>query len=488
MPAMISIDFGNSYSKVGIRRDGNSPTDLLKDDSLDLDEANICVPTLAARIERNGRDNWVFGNDVMRYSENTEGLTVYRNWKPQFFNGETDGALHQAVGSSGLVDGGAAAAPSQLTDSVWRDLKSRLNLSDESRRAIADVIDLETSQPEVQPEVTELDIKEVALGFFSWLNGFVDPVCRKRGLGGVKDIPVRISLPSFGSVTKAELLLEEVLVESGWKLADRLPTISEPLANAVGNFTEGFNATWIPNRREMPNYGKMFNQTGLLKVMREAVLHGGPKVSWTLVADLGGYTADFAMVCLNLEDIDGALEGECDGKPRTATISQPIGVTDLDARVVNALDESKQKAFEKLERDPHQRRLERFHRDVYSTNLSRPFHLRDVRFGDGEERDLIADCIDRFAHEIADYAEEFLEVHQYDQIDDLILTGGGCMIPAVRKALCDRLARYGVRKTHMYVAPAASVSGNYHRLDARLVRGATALGGASVYFDFAESD
>jgi hypothetical protein len=61
----------------------------------------------------------------------------------------------------------------------------------------------------------------------------------------------------------------------------------------------------------------------------------------------------------------------------------------------------------------------------------------------------------------------------------------GSMIPAVRDALCGRLRACGVRKTHTYFEPSASLTRDHHRLDQRLLRGATALGGASVYFDYA---
>ena len=70
----------------------------------------------------------------------------------------------------------------------------------------------------------------------------------------------------------------------------------------------------------MPHYGVMFENTGLLQVIRQAILADGPKVSWVMIADLGGYTLDFAMVALDLEDIDSRFVGKVGELPRIATI------------------------------------------------------------------------------------------------------------------------------------------------------------------------
>ena len=201
------------------------------------------------------------------------------------------------------------------------------------------------SLPKREPtsEETDLDIKFIGLGFFRWLKGFVDPVCKKLRLGPLEEIPVRVTLPSFGSASKSELLLRDILEEAGWRIDTKMPTLPEPLANAIGTFTEGLNATHKPKGafQIMPHYGLMFEKTGLLQVIREAILADGPKVSWVMIADLGGYTLDFAMVGLNLEDIDSRFEGMVDGYPRTATHSEPIGVTTLDRRVGELLSPQK---------------------------------------------------------------------------------------------------------------------------------------------------
>ncbi|HJT78351.1 MAG TPA: hypothetical protein VJ739_14200 [Gemmataceae bacterium] len=481
---MISIDFGNSYTKVGIRPAADRPSQILTDASLSLDELNMCVPTLAARLRRSGRESWYFGNDVMQ-QEQDPGLTVYRNWKPLFFRGvETRLPRGREPAPAPVAAGGAGG----LTNQQWEALQKQLGLPDEVRDAI-DAAMRSRQKPSAgaagKTEETDLDMKQVGLGFFRWLGEFVGPVCRKLGLGSLAEVPVRISLPSFGSATKAELLLREMLEEAGWRPDERAPALAEPLANAIGTFTEGVNATHRPgNCGLMPHYGKMFEHTGLLRAMREALLHGGPKVAWAMIVDLGGYTADFAMMGLDLEDIDARLDGEHDGKRRTSHYSEPIGVHTLDGRVRALLSGPRLEAFSELGQDPDQRRLETFHRAVYGK--LRTYVLRRAVIGEGEEGQQIRECLAEFAEEVADYAEKFLETYQYTQISDLILTGGGTMIPTVRTALLRRLGGYGNPKVHAYFEPAEAPSRNSHRLGQKLVRGATALGGASVYFDFAQ--
>jgi hypothetical protein len=491
MSAMISIDFGNSYTKVAVRLDTDRQSELLADASLSLDELNICIPTLAARLRKNGRESWYFGNDVMQHRVGTPGLTIFRNWKPLFFKGvETHSERRRpapvVAATSKLLAGNATAG---LTDEKWHKLQAELGLPESARAAIEAAMRASATtadeNADKRKEETDIDIKQVGLGFFRWLKGFVQPICQKKGLATIDQIPVRISLPSFGAATKAEMLLREMLEEAGWTPDDRAPALAEPLSNSIGTFTEGRNAVHTPKRSgTMPHYGMMFADTGLLKAMREAILHDGPKVAWAVIADLGGYTADFAMVCLNLEDIDARIEGTIDGKPRAAQYSEPLGVSTLDQRVRDGLSDTKRVAFDQMEKDPDQRRLETFHRSVYGK--MRPYVLRNATIGEGNELEQIRECVEEFAEEVADCAEKFMETHQYDKIDDLILTGGGSMIPAVRSALRNRLERFGVRKTHMYFEPSEKLSPKYHRLQQSLVRGATALGGASVYFDFAE--
>jgi hypothetical protein len=481
---MLSIDFGNTYTKVALRAGPDSPGSALQDSSLKWDELNICVPTLAASYEKGGKTEWYYSTELMKFKESTPGLTVFRNWKPRFFDGT--GRRLPARAPAPAAVGGPAPLPTPpgLTDKAWATMRANLP-PDVLGTLWTELGGRLDPVPDAGPvEETGPEHKMIGLGFFHWLREFYDPICRKKIGRPASEIPARVSLPSFGSMHKAELLLSEILSEAGWMLDERSPTLPEPLSNAIGTFTEGVNATH--RSHDAPHYGEMFRHTGMLARMREAILRGGPKTAWVLIVDVGGYTADFAMVGLDLEDVDARIEGHVDGKPRLAHHSEPLGVTDLDARVGALLPEAKRKALDEVIADPDQQRLEGFHKGCYGY-LGRANLRRHLIGGTPKEKDAIRDVVREFASEVADEAEKFLDMHQYQQIDDLILTGGGTMIRSVQEALCKRLSHYGVRKVHLHWTddekPISSIP--IHPLPYVLVRGATAVGGASVYFDFA---
>ena len=85
MTAALSIDFGNSYTKVGIRRGQNETSQVLRSKAdLQYDEDNLRIPTVAARVIKNGKELWLFGTDVKLGSKGSVPQ-VFRNWKPRFF-------------------------------------------------------------------------------------------------------------------------------------------------------------------------------------------------------------------------------------------------------------------------------------------------------------------------------------------------------------------------------------------------------------------
>jgi hypothetical protein len=483
MGPMLSIDFGNTYTKVGLRIDADKSGQLLKDASLKWDDMNACVPTVAANF--GDSSEWHFGTDVLKFRENTIGLKVYRNWKPRFFDEPSFALSRQAVPSTSSTKA-LSTIPNGISESVW-DTISRTVSPQDLKRIMKELGCADRTEDAVDDEVGATDpfFRELGLGYFRWLLSFVSPGVKRIVGCPLSEIPARISLPSFGSVTGAEVLLSEILTEAGWRVDERVPVLAEPLANAIGTFTEGVNATH--RNGSSPHLGIMFANTGLTKLIRNAALFGGRSTAWVLIVDLGGYTADFAMIGIDLTDIDARFSGNSEGKPRLSHVSKPIGVTDLDRRLRELLSEPKQVVLDQIMADPDQQRLESFHRNVFGYQGHHT--LRKVKIGETtKEKNAIREMVAAFAEEVSDDAEAFLDMHQYDRIDDLILTGGGSMIPAVRQALCRRLSGYGTSKVHLYMQqgekPVSSIPS--HHLGSFLVRGATAIGGASVYFDFAD--
>jgi len=134
--------------------------------------------------------------------------------------------------------------------------------------------------------------------------------------------------------------LENILRRAGWR-TDEKPALPEPIANILGIFSEGRNHTMLPRPTpsattptEGPNWYLMFKDSTLYKALRAS--HEGKrstdrKIFWAMVVDLGGFTSDFAMVGINLEDVDEPIEGSYLSRPRKADHSEPLGVSDLGA-------------------------------------------------------------------------------------------------------------------------------------------------------------
>lgn len=262
--------------------------------------------------------------------------------------------------------------------------------------------------------------------------------------------------------------------------------MAEPTANAIGVFGEGRNVVWQPSgsRTLQPHWEQTFSQSPFFEAIQRRLWTPFTRpLHWVLIADLGGYTLDFAMVGFDLGTLD-LPGGVHRGKRRLATHSAPLGVAALDRRIAGVLDGQAQGAFADAVGSINQQRLEALHRTVYQRDMAyRTAHA--VLNEDPTERARIRACVDTFAADVANVVQHFIEVEQYQRVDDLILTGGGMNIPAVRDAVRDRLADIG-RFKHAYV-PAeqqeALDDNRYTRLTRKLVRGATALGGSSLYFD-----
>ena len=442
MRDMLCIDFGNSFTKVAVRKGTENPSALLSDAGVTTDDLlHSCVPTVAAQL---GGNQWFYGLEVETFQEGVEGLVVHRNWKPQFFLSP----IHQLIPG---ITGATTGAP--------------------RRRG---------RPKKVAPPI---DYDGIGVGYFRWLRNYWDAPCIMVTGKPCSQIPVRVTLPSFGAQSGAELKLKNILAEAGWTFDDSFPVLPEPLANVIGALSNGANHRHP--KVNQADYGQMFRETGLFQRMRQAVLADGAKVAWTLIVDVGGFTTDFAMLGIDLTLLSAELAGEIDGKPGLKHYSKALGIADLDRRVRGVIPAAKQGAFDEILAKPGTRRLEGFHENVYG-RTTRQVLKRGVVAGETEaERTAIRHVIAEFAGEVADGTEEFLNYHNYDRIDDVILTGGGTMIPEIRDTLMTRLKYYGYRVAHCHIPTGEDAKPPFRRLSRQLPRGGTAIGGTSLYFDYA---
>lgn len=442
----LCIDFGNSFTKLALRPDRELPSDYLRCAGLDYDRGlNLCIPTLAVRVIEGVRERWFFGADALDVQQYTPGATFFRDWKRDLFQ-ESESELRQEFG--GQVSAGK---------------KKR-----EGRRRGC--------------SVEELDV--ISRGFFRWVRDFANRVMEERGLGGIGDVVVRISIPSFALGTPEEMRLLSVLSQAGFHLAPSQPTIPEPLANAIGVFSDGRNVAG--EQGFGVNYEEMFWGTRLSDVMRtrSTDLSGTPRIFWSLVADLGAYTLDFAMLGFSTTDPQRSLRQTFYGRDRFGIYSEPLGISHLFQRLRDALYPAKRPIFDELiaGRLPEEQTL--FFENVFLRRI--PFEYRNTGMviGEGEEGALIWRELQAFALEAAQKMKLFLDHYRYKRVDEVVFTGGGMNIPVIRDALFAVAEQFNA--THGFVPshpeeqlPPALLD----RIDQFQVRGATALGGSSLFFD-----
>ncbi len=484
---LVSIDFGNSNTKVGLRADWGEESRLVRDASLqrfDPDQLDICVPTVAA-VSADGQ--WHYGIQVPRLGHAEH---VYRNWKPRFFSDER-GDVPQPV---------VKHETNRLPDPIWEGLRATGNLQETDRPRIeAMILGEEAASELVEENDGEIAVryKEVAVGFFHWLRTFLTPIARSLNIEDLSRVPTRITLPAFTdqSAAGAAAMLTEVLTEAGWLVDTKNAALHEPIANAIGVFTEGRNVVWRPDELNWgnelhPNYQKMFYESKILDQLRKRqASRFNRRMHWVMLVDVGGYTTDFAMMGFDLEDLNEPLQGTYQGRRRLARHSVALGLTDLDRAVMDSLDDSQREALNKLVQSPDHRRMEVFRRDVYQRHGGFRF-ASGVQIGGRNRRDELDQVLTEFGQRVRQATAEFLELENTQRVDELILTGGGCAVPAVRDAVVDLLSGEPYHVKHAYVPAiaeeASSLPEGMTRLPPHMVRGATALGGSSVFFDFAE--
>ena len=486
MTAALSIDFGNSYTKVGIRTDRNAKSHALRSEAdLKYDEDHLCIPTVAARVVQAGQEKWLYGTQV-KLGSKAGNVQVFRNWKPRFFQGSEPWL--DDMSDFDELEGEAECEWDRFTNELLEMLLTSGSLVAGKKEEAQAV--LERRKASSVATIDDFDYEEIGRGYFRWLRSFVEPHCQRMGIGSTGTIPVRITLPSFnGNIAQAQLTLETILEDTGWNLAPRLPTLAEPVANLMGTFSEGRNHVCRdprPGFRESYSLQPMIGESRLFRAIRSFALSSSssrPPVYWIMIADLGGYTTDFAMVGFDLDEVAIQTDGRYDGKRLMSHHSVPLGVSDLDKQVRRVLSDPNRKSFEALASDVDGLRLDRYHQEVYQR--LRPYNTGQGIIGqDAKEKAGIEDVIRRFADRIAEQALKFLVIEQYDHIDELILTGGGCNIPLVRQALREKLGKFKLKNSYIPISEQEAIPDRCRRLERSLVRGATALGGTSVFFDY----
>jgi hypothetical protein len=283
-----------------------------------------------------------------------------------------------------------------------------------------------------------------------------------------------------------------ILDAAGWRPAHGRVTVYEPESNACGMFTRGRNATWYPPAPPFtPRAGrslhlmKMLEPEGFLQALRRMSGSFG-----VLVIDIGGFTTDFGYV-----QFDTSFSSNDWHRPRIVQQSYELGIRELDQAIYDSLDEDAQREIRNL--SPSQW-------DALKVDLYRgaPVTLGDVRgkplrIGAGEHGERTVEALRNFAERVIAVRDAFCRDHVDGPINAQTLTGGGSMIAPLHRAVVQALATdeharvydlmdedeprrtldlRGGRVTEQAVEARA-------RRNQELVRGGSAIGGSSVFFE-----
>jgi hypothetical protein len=466
------IDFGSGFTKVALRRDPGADVQLLKP-GVAIDDVEFCIPSTVAVDRRGAKPVAAFGPQAADLKPGG-GIDVHRNWKKSVFltpgSGKSQHSPLEALLQSDELRelatsyGVAAGQIGYLQQLVGA---ARSLIAGPGGR----VISAESQQQTIA--------SALAVHFFHWLRQQVLAACNRMSGSGLKfeEIPVRIAVPAFalsdGSMPHPGCkTLTDALGKAGWPLHPDRPVVAEPYANAVGVLTKGQNVL----HRSRVHLGQMFSKGPLITVLKDPTHYPAYRA---LVIDVGAFTTDFAAVNLrpNEETVDNP-----DVAFAVRQESLPLGVSDLDAKVIEALPGEK---GEWLRDRAPALDWEDFRRAVYSDGKG--FRKAEIGvIGGSADADAIRDSLQAFAAQLTAEVTKFCDGLDAVGMQELILTGGGSFIPAVREAVL-QVCQAGGRTFAKIHAPglkrATGGSTPASKLDETLTRGGTAVGGASIYFE-----
>lgn len=410
MRPTISIDLGAAYTKIAIRREPDSVSNLLSHEKFRLDDLHVCIPTIAAW--RRSDDRWVFGDDAQDLVP-SDDIYVFRNWKPLLFTPPEES-----------LDPNSA-----LGRMFYQSLHSA---------------------------TVHCKVENLAAGYFRWLLREMLPYM--IGDQPCTDPVLRISVPDFAEDLDYDCEIEQILQKAGWN-SPRVRTAPEPVTNLIGALSDGKNYM----RDDNPNLadtGKILAESGLtLAPSQEEPFH-------ILSVDIGAYTTDFAV--FEIKDGFGTTLPPCRSQ------SAPFGIEMLDNLVKHGLAPRKGDLLGTLSSLDR----ESFRRCVYTEE--RTWSCNEQTFGEGNEMPIIEKCINGMSTRISNEVDEFLSACDVSRLDVAIFTGGGSNIPRITRNLANRLAS---KQVTTFLS--SSLPENFpgaRRLSQSVIRGASAIGGASVIF------
>ncbi len=463
------IDLGSAFTKVALRTDPVADSQVIAPAGAEAG-LNFCVPTVVSSERRTGQKPLVqFGAAADRAS--TGGVRVYRNWKRNvFLSPSGDSKYHSPM-------------EALLGSSEFSDLATRFDVSSgqvehlrqmvvSARGAMGDSVKV------LSPDSTEhRNAVNLSGHYLHWLRQQILAACELLPVKGLKfeAIPARIAVPAFAHGRGIEThpgcqALLAALKDAGWPLHPEQPLVTEPYSNAIGVLTRGKNSL---TPKGIINIGAMFSNGPLITVLKDPDHHPTYRA---MVMDVGAFTTDFAHIEL---DTEGRAVGDLNAAFGVAQHSLPIGVSDLDASVQAALPPDQAAWLKDAGSEANAFRLSVYAGKPYAAMIAG----ERARIGAGPEGEAIREAIESFCRRLTAGVADFCEGKRPAAMQELILTGGGSAIPAVRDAL-QQAAQRGGHYVKTYAQGIKKTAGGppVVKLDTDMIRGGSALGGTSLYF------
>jgi hypothetical protein len=228
----------------------------------------------------------------------------------------------------------------------------------------------------------------------------------------------------------------------------------------------------------------MLEPEGLLQALRRMSGSFG-----VLVIDIGGFTTDFGYV-----EFDTSFASDDWHRPRIVQQSYELGIRELDQAIYDSLDEGAQREIRQLSPSEWDALKIDLYRGVPVTLGSAAGRPRTIG---GEDGGRTGEALRSFADRVIAVRDTFIRDHVRGPIDAQTLTGGGSMIAPLHRAVVRALA--ADEDTRVYDLldddePRRTLASRGGRVDEgaveararrnqELVRGGSAIGGSSVFFE-----
>jgi hypothetical protein len=209
-----------------------------------------------------------------------------------------------------------------------------------------------------------------------------------------------------------------------------------------------------------------------------------------LVSDIGAFTTDFGYV-----RFDASFATDDWNRPIIVQESFRLGIRDLDLEVIESLIPETQGVIKGIRPADWERAKPALYRGSAAA-LRNPSGGTLV-VGEGQEARAIARAVEAFAERVWKARENFIQARVLGPLQGEALTGGGAMIPGIRNVLLERIRLAG----RLWIYDLLDRDGPMRELtDARggvdqralealirgnqeLIRGGSAIGGCSVFFE-----